>query len=163
MAADVFCVVLCWCMWRKELNSPEPPREGFRSGVQECLHCLLVCKALLSLGPINTSGNLNKVDEKFIISSGDLDTENCMVFAFLRGIWCQGVLRSALAAFLKFAFANRSSKRFSAQLLLFPSCQTSAASSTSLGWALQGFQGIEKQSQRGTGPFFCVLRCLHPL
>lgn len=99
-----------------QLNSPEPPREGFCSRVQEHLHCSLVFKALVSLGPINTSGNLNKVDEKSMIWSSDLDTENCMVFTFLRGVQYQGELRSPLTALLKFASANRSLKRSSAQL-----------------------------------------------
>lgn len=120
----VVCFVLyCVDALEGKLNSPEPHRGRFCGWVQEPLHRFLVFKSLVSLGPINTSGNLNKVDEKSIIWSGDLDTENCMVFAFLRGIQYQGGLRSPLAALLKFAFANRSLKRFNAQLWLSPSCQ----------------------------------------
>lgn len=56
----VHFVLYCADAREGELNSPEPPRERFCSRVQEHLHCSFVFKALESLGPINTSGNLNK-------------------------------------------------------------------------------------------------------
>lgn len=98
-----------------ELNCPEPPRERFCSRVWEHLHCFLGCNAPVSLSPVNTSGNLNEVDEKSTILSGDFDTGNCMIFTFLRGIQYQGELRSLLTALLKFTFANGSLKWFNAQ------------------------------------------------
>lgn len=109
-----------------ELNSPDLSRERFCSRVQEHLHHSLVFKALVSLSSINISGNLNKVDEKSIIWSGDLDTENCMVFTFLRGIQYQEGLRSPLAALQEF-------KKVSCSALSFSILPDLTASSASLG------------------------------
>lgn len=85
MAGGASCAVPCWCMWTRA-NTSEPPRERFCSRVQEHLHPSLLFKGPVSLGPISTSGNLNNVDEKSIIWSGNFETENCMVFTFLRGV-----------------------------------------------------------------------------
>lgn len=146
----VHFVLYCAGARKGELNCPEPPRERFCSRVWEHLPCFLGCKVLVSLSPINTSGNLSKEDEKSIIWSGDFDTGNCMVFTFPRGIPYQEGLRPPPTALLRFAFANRSLKRFNAQHRCSVSCQTFAASSVSM---LERFGGTGDQSQRVQVPF----------